>query len=408
MELANWDWVLRVLLFVAVLLAMLRWEKRAPRRQLRTEKTLRWGSNLVLVFFNSLLLRVMLPLGAVGAALFAQSRGLGLFNNNRLAVPGLVAGLISILVLDFVIYLQHLLFHAAPFLWRFHMVHHADRDIDVTTGLRFHTVEILISMGIKLGAIVLLGAPAWAVLFFECLLMATSLYNHGNVRLSPRWDRILRLVIVTPDMHRVHHSVEVAEATSNFGFNLPWWDYLLGTYRAQPAKGHEAMSIGLKQFTDERAEQLHWMLALPFIGTTGDYSFNRSNGQAPQASEPHAEEGQPAPETASEEVRTAPVTQAEAASATAEAPPPPPAGLEEARKVSTAQVEAVNGTAELPPPPPPGLEEARKAAVTQAEAASDTAELPPPPPGREEANGQEPPAAPAKATKRRAKVRKLA
>jgi sterol desaturase/sphingolipid hydroxylase (fatty acid hydroxylase superfamily) len=334
MELANWDWVLRLLLFVAVLLAMFRWEKRAPRRQLRAEKGLRWGSNLVLVFFNSLLLRVMLPLGAVAAALYAQSRGLGLFNNNRLAVPGLLAGLISILALDFIIWLQHVLFHAAPFLWRFHMVHHADRDIDVTTGLRFHTVEILISMGIKLGAVVLLGAPAWSVLFFECLLMATSLYNHGNVRLSPRWDRILRLVIVTPDMHRVHHSVEVAETTSNFGFNLPWWDYLFGTYRAQPAKGHEGMTIGLKQFTDERAEQLHWMLALPFVGATGDYSFNRwhtdpTEQAASTTPEPRSQGAEPpqspAPELPGpEQARKALVTQVQPASEVAEAPPPPP------------------------------------------------------------------------------------
>jgi sterol desaturase/sphingolipid hydroxylase (fatty acid hydroxylase superfamily) len=359
MDLANWDWILRLLLFIAVLLAMLRWEKRAPRRQLGADKPLRWGSNLVLVFCNSLLLRVLLPLGAVGAALYAQSRGLGLFNSNRLPIPGLLAGLLSILALDFVIYLQHLLFHAAPFLWRFHMVHHADRDIDVTTGLRFHTVEILISMGIKLGAIVLLGAPAWSVLFFECLLMATSLYNHGNVRLAPRWDRILRLVIVTPDMHRVHHSVEVAEATSNFGFNLPWWDYLLGTYRAQPAKGHEGMSIGLKQFTDERAEQLHWMLALPFVGSPGDYSFNHWHAATTEpptsTAEPRLEDGQkpapvpqlPAPTApAAEETRIAPVTQVDTAGVVAEAPPPPPGPPSPAREETNGQDHPV--TAEKP------------------------------------------------------------
>jgi sterol desaturase/sphingolipid hydroxylase (fatty acid hydroxylase superfamily) len=159
------------------------------------------------------------------------------------------------------------------------MVHHADLDFDTTTGVRFHPVEILLSMGIKMGAVVLLGAPALAVLVFEVLLNATSLFNHGNVRLPAWLDRLLRLVVVTPEMHRVHHSVLARETNSNFGFNLPWWDYLLGTYRAQPAAGHEAMTIGLEQFQDDQAVQrLDRMLLLPFVGQAGDYPLNRRGG----------------------------------------------------------------------------------------------------------------------------------
>jgi sterol desaturase/sphingolipid hydroxylase (fatty acid hydroxylase superfamily) len=159
------------------------------------------------------------------------------------------------------------------------MVHHADLDFDVTTGVRFHVLEILLSLGVKLAAVVLLGAPAVAVLMFEVLLNATSMFSHGNVRLPARLDRLLRLVLVTPDMHRVHHSTEPRETNSNFGFNLPWWDYLFGTYRARPAAGLDGMTIGLEQFRDKRlADRLHWMLLLPFIGRTGDYPGNRRGG----------------------------------------------------------------------------------------------------------------------------------
>jgi len=165
-----------------------------------------------------------------------------------------------------------------PILWRLHMVHHADLDFDVSTGLRFHTIEILLSMGIKLAVIVLLGAPALGVLLFEVLLNATSMFNHANARL-PRWlDRVLRLIVVTPDMHRVHHSVFARETNSNFGFNLPWWDVLFGTYRDQPAAGHDGMTIGLAQFRDaRRVDWLPGMLALPFMGDPGNYPVNRES-----------------------------------------------------------------------------------------------------------------------------------
>jgi len=263
--------------FAAVLALMALWEVLAPRRRLTTGKPLRWVSNLGLVVLDTVAVRFIIPLGAVGAAAVAQERGWGLFNN--LALPEWLAAVLSVGLLDLAIYLQHVMFHAVPVLWRLHMVHHADLDFDVTTGVRFHVIEILLSMLIKMAAVLLLGAPPVGALTFEVLLNATSMFSHGNVRL-PLWlDRILRLFVVTPEMHRVHHSIHVHETNSNFGFNLPWWDYLLGTYRGQPADGHERMTIGLEQFRDERrADRLHWMLLLPFVGRVGGYPVNRRGG----------------------------------------------------------------------------------------------------------------------------------
>ena len=256
--------------FFGILVAMALWEVVAPRRRLAVNKPVRWFSKLGLVVVNTVAVRIAFALGAVGISLVAQERAWGLFN--QIDWPAWLEVLLAVLALDLVIYLQHVMFHAVPLFWRLHMVHHADLDIDVTTGLRFHTIEILLSMGIKAGAIVLLGTPAVAVLIFEVLLNATSMFNHSNVRMPMGVDRVLRLFVVTPDMHRVHHSVIARETNSNFGFNLPWWDYLLGTYRSQPSQGHEKMVIGLKQFRDERkSDRLHWMLAMPFWGTTGEY-----------------------------------------------------------------------------------------------------------------------------------------
>ncbi|HBI43741.1 MAG TPA: fatty acid hydroxylase [Planctomycetales bacterium] len=260
--------------FAGVLILMALWEILAPRRRLIAGKPWRWASNLGLVAVDSLAVRFLVPLAAVGTAMVARQRGWGLFNN--VALPDWLAVVPSVVALDFAIYLQHVMFHAVPILWRLHMVHHADLDIDVTTGTRFHVLEILISMGIKMAAVVLLGAPALAVLIFEVVLNATSMFSHGNARLPARLDRILRLFVVTPDMHRVHHSIHPNETNSNFGFNAPWWDYLFGTYKDQPADGHEGMTIGLEQFRDERrADRLHWMLLLPFVGRVGDYPLNR-------------------------------------------------------------------------------------------------------------------------------------
>jgi len=278
-----WDFLksepgIRLGCFLGVLVAMAAWELLAPRRDLSVGKPLRWLSNLGLVAINSLLVRLVAPLGVVGAALVAHERGWGLFNNTPVTYWLVVV--ICIVVFDLAVYLQHVMFHAVPLFWRLHMVHHADLDFDVTTGLRFHTIEILLSLGIKAAVALLLGPPVLAVIVFEVLLNATSMFNHGNVRMPGRLDRLLRWVVVTPEMHRVHHSVVVNETNSNFGFNLPWWDYLLGTYRDQPAEGHEGMTIGLSQFRDERqAERLHTMLVLPFTGATGEYTIGRRNAR---------------------------------------------------------------------------------------------------------------------------------
>jgi sterol desaturase/sphingolipid hydroxylase (fatty acid hydroxylase superfamily) len=266
--------LIRLGCFGGVLLLMALWEALAPRRQHVVRRPVRWFSNLSLVVLNTLAVRFLVPLGAVGIALAAEGRGWGLFHN--LDLPAWLAVAVSVVALDLVIYLQHVMFHAVPALWRLHMVHHADLDFDTTTGIRFHTLEILLSLGIKASAVVLLGAPALGVLIFEVLLNATSMFNHGNVRVPAWLDRALRLVVVTPDMHRVHHSIHAWETNSNFGFNLPWWDLLFGTYRSQPQDGHEGMTIGLEQFRDERkADSLPWMLVLPFFGPEGDYPVNR-------------------------------------------------------------------------------------------------------------------------------------
>jgi sterol desaturase/sphingolipid hydroxylase (fatty acid hydroxylase superfamily) len=279
--------IIRLGCFAGVLLLMALWEFLAPRRQLTVRRAVRWSSNLGLVALNNLAVRFIAPLGAVSAAVVAEERGWGVFNN--LALPAWLSVALTVVVLDLIIYMQHVMFHAVPLLWRLHMVHHADLDFDATTGVRFHTLEILLSLLIKLAAVVLLGAPALGVLLFEVTLNATSVFNHGNVRLPAWLDRLLRLVVVTPEMHRVHHSVITRETNSNFGFNLPWWDFLFGTYKAQPTDGHERMTIGLEQVRDEkRADRLHWMLLLPFVGRSGEYPVNRRESEPPATKEiPH-------------------------------------------------------------------------------------------------------------------------
>ncbi len=255
---------LRLTVFLAVLVAMALWEVAAPRRRQDIPRVIRWTNNLALVVVDTVILRLTFPILAVGLALMAKERGWGLFN--ALDIPLWLAVLLSILLLDLAIYLQHVLFHAVPGLWRLHRMHHADLEFDLTTGLRFHPVEIVLSMVIKLAVVAALGAPAVAVLLFEVLLNATALFNHANIRLPTGVDRVLRWVMVTPDMHRVHHSVIPAETNSNFGFNLPWWDRLLGTYRAQPKAGHEGMTIGIEQFRTPRDLWLDRMLVQPLRG----------------------------------------------------------------------------------------------------------------------------------------------
>jgi sterol desaturase/sphingolipid hydroxylase (fatty acid hydroxylase superfamily) len=249
--------------FAGILALLAVWESWAPRRNREVHRHVHWSNNLGLAFINTLAIRFIAPIGAVGFAMYAEANGWGFLN--VVAVPNWISVIACVIALDLAIYGQHVLFHAVPLFWRLHMVHHADMEFDFTTGLRFHTIEILLSLGIKCLAILILGAPALSVLIFEVLLNATSMFNHSNVKL-PFWlDRILRLFIVTPDMHRVHHSVIRRETNSNFGFNLPWWDFLFRTYRDQPEKGHTDMIIGLAEYRDQRVEYLHWMLLLPFI-----------------------------------------------------------------------------------------------------------------------------------------------
>jgi sterol desaturase/sphingolipid hydroxylase (fatty acid hydroxylase superfamily) len=254
--------LIRLGAFAAVFALMTLWELLAPRRHPLIGRAQRWPGNLGVVVIDTILVRLVFPLTAVGTALLAESRGFGLFH--AVSLPTWLAILATVIVLDLTIYLQHVLFHAVPVLWRFHRMHHADLEFDVTTGVRFHPVEMLLSMGIKLAVTAALGAPALAVPIFEVLLNVTSMFNHGNVRLPPRLERVLRSTLVTPEMHRVHHSVIPRETDSNFAFNLSWWDRLFGTYRAQPAAGHEGMIIGLEQFRDPRELRLDRMLLQPF------------------------------------------------------------------------------------------------------------------------------------------------
>jgi sterol desaturase/sphingolipid hydroxylase (fatty acid hydroxylase superfamily) len=211
---------------------------------------------------DSLVVRIFLPTGAVGLALIAQRQEWGLFNS--LGWPSWAEVAISVIILDLAIYFQHRLFHGVPVLWRLHRMHHADLDVDATTGNRFHPIEILLSMAIKFGVIAAIGAPLLGVLLFEVLLNGTSLFNHANIRVPAWLETVLRLVVVTPDMHRVHHSIHRDETDSNFGFNLPWWDRIFGTYRPQPRDGHDGITLGIQQFRDETELRLRRMLTQPF------------------------------------------------------------------------------------------------------------------------------------------------
>lgn len=271
---------IRLASFLGVFALMGLWELWAPRRRLTVSKALRWTNNIGLVVLNTLVLRLIFPTAAVGVAAVAAARGWGLLNLHPLH-PG-VAMVLAVVALDLVIWVQHVLVHAVPALWRLHRVHHADLDYDLTTGARFHPLEIVLSMLIKLAAILVLGPPAVAVVIFEVLLNAGSMFNHGNVRLPAAVDRWLRWILVTPDMHRVHHSVEDDETNSNFGFNLSIWDRIFGTYRDQPRAGHLGMTIGIHDYRDPReVDRLPGMLLLPFRGSVTDYAINRRHWPGP-------------------------------------------------------------------------------------------------------------------------------
>ena len=267
--------LIRLSFFLGMLAIMALWEVASPRRRREIPRLLRWTNNLGIVVLDTLLVRLTFPVVAVGMALLAERQGFGLFN--AYPVPYGIAFIVSVVLLDLAIYLQHVMFHAVPALWRLHRMHHADLEYDVTTGLRFHPVEILMSMGIKLAVVAVLGPPAAAVLVFEVLLNATAMFNHGNIRLPAAVDRVLRAVIVTPDMHRVHHSVDPAETNTNYGFNLSIWDRLLGTYMAEPKLGQEGMAIGIEQFRTRRDLWLDRMLIQPALGPASGHALDEQN-----------------------------------------------------------------------------------------------------------------------------------
>jgi sterol desaturase/sphingolipid hydroxylase (fatty acid hydroxylase superfamily) len=255
--------VIRLGFFLGVFIIMASWERVAPRRTMTMPRVTRWFNNLLITFLNGVAVKIAFPITATMLALNFEKNEYGLLN--IVEAGSLFGGLLAVVMLDLAIYAQHVAFHRVHIFWRLHRMHHTDMDIDVTTGARFHTLEILLSMAIKIGIVALIGAPAWSVLTFEILLNATSMFNHSNILINPRIDHILRLLLVTPDMHRVHHSVIIRETNSNYGFNFPCWDRLFGTYIDQPLRGHDAMTVGLANYRNRKFLTLPWMLVIPFL-----------------------------------------------------------------------------------------------------------------------------------------------
>ena len=269
----EFEGLIRLAAFLAVFGSVALWEALRPRRKPSFGRGARWASNLGLLLVDAALLRLLAPGAAIAVALAAQAGGWGLLNVAPL--PGWIALVLGVVLLDLAMYFQHVMFHAVPALWRLHRVHHADLDFDVTTGIRFHPVEIVISTAIKCAVVAAVGAPAVAVLVFEVLLNATAMFNHANSSVPQGLERWLRWLVVTPDVHRVHHSIQYDESSSNFGFNLPWWDRLFGTYRAQPRAGHAAMTIGVDAFRSADDLRLDKLLLQPLQNTPGQYPINR-------------------------------------------------------------------------------------------------------------------------------------
>lgn len=258
----EFDISIRLFAFLSVFGLMASWETIAPRRQLSTLRLNRWVANLSVALLNTVVIRIVLASGAVGVAMVVEEQGWGIFN--MLDWPTWIELMLALLLLDLLIYVQHVAFHTVPVLWKVHMVHHADPDYDVTTAVRFHPVEAVLSMVLKIVGVEIIGASPTAVLAFEVILNGVAVFNHANVRIFPSVDSILRWVVVTPDMHRTHHSIVQRETNSNFGFNLPWWDRLFGTYLENPSHGHERMTLGLKQFRSPACLKLGSILKLPF------------------------------------------------------------------------------------------------------------------------------------------------
>jgi len=269
----KFDIAIRVIAFVSMFGLMASWEAIAPRRKTATLKVSRWIANLSVAVLNTMVIRILMASGAVGVAMVTAENGWGILN--MLHWPVWIEIVLAVLLLDLMIYLQHLGFHAVPVLWKIHMVHHADPDYDVTTAVRFHPVEALLSMVLKMAGVAIIGASPTAVLAFEVILNGMAMFNHANVRMPAFVDRILRWVVVTPDMHRIHHSIFLRETNRNFGFNLPWWDYMFGTYLASPSRGHERMTFGLKKFRSPACLKLLNILKLPFGRSPGIDAMNQ-------------------------------------------------------------------------------------------------------------------------------------
>ena len=272
-SLADSEPILRFAAFAGIFVAIGLWEAARPRRRRSFARAARWPHNLGLLAIDIVAARLIAPGAAILVAVAAESGNWGLLHT--VSLPAWANVVVAVILLDLAIYFQHVMFHAVPTLWRLHRVHHADLDFDITTGIRFHPLEILLSTLVKCAAVAAIGAPAFAVLVFEVLLNATSVFNHANAAV-PAWaERWLRRLVVTPDIHRVHHSIRYDESSSNFGFTLPWWDRLFGTYKAEPAAGHEAMIIGVDAFREPEERRLSRLLLQPFRSTPGRYPINR-------------------------------------------------------------------------------------------------------------------------------------
>ncbi len=269
----KFDIAIRVIAFLSMFGLMASWEAIAPRRKTATLKVSRWIANLSVAVLNTMVIRIVMASGAVGVAMVTAENGWGILN--MLHWPVWIEIVLAVLLLDLMIYLQHLGFHAVPVLWKIHMVHHADPDYDVTTAVRFHPVEALLSMVLKMAGVAIIGASPTSVLAFEVILNGMAMFNHANVRMPAFVDRILRWMVVTPDMHRIHHSIFLRETNRNFGFNLPWWDYMIGTYLASPSRGHERMTFGLKKFRSPACLKLLNILKLPFGRSPGIDAMNQ-------------------------------------------------------------------------------------------------------------------------------------
>lgn len=253
---------LRLVIFIGALLSFSGLEALLPRKTRTSTRRRRWPTNLAFALINTAALQLLVPLAAVGTAAWASQTGFGLFNNINISTA--ISALVSIILLDAALYWQHVATHKIPILWRLHKVHHTDRDLDASSGIRFHPVEIVLSMAFKMLIVAGLGVSVMAVIIFEIILNACALFNHANIRLPSKIDAVMRVFIATPDYHRVHHSAVEDETNSNYGFSLTLWDRVFGTYKPQPKAGHDNMVIGLAQHQNTGPTRLLWSLALPF------------------------------------------------------------------------------------------------------------------------------------------------